>query len=49
MTDSVNLFLNLVKLDNTQLNEDIHHLFDLVYRNSIPEVIAPYFTDTYLF
>ena len=49
MTDFVNSFLNLFNLDNKKFNEDTYHLFDLVYLNPIPESIAPYFTNTYIF
>jgi len=49
MTDYVDTFINLIKLGNKELNDDIHDVFDLVYRNAIPPKISPYFTDTYLF
>ena len=49
MTDSVDTSINLIKLGNKELNDDIHDIFDLVYQNAIPPKIAPYFTDTYLF
>ena len=49
MTDSVDSFLNLIKLDNAQLNKVIDQIFDLVYRNTIPKGITPHFTDNYLF
>ena len=47
--DSLDTFISLAKLNNTDLNKDLQTIFNLVFIAKIPPDIVPYFTDTYLF
>ena len=48
MDDVVDTFISLIKLGNKDLNDNIHNIFDLVYRNAIPPKLTVYLTDTYI-
>ena len=49
MTNSVDAFIDLTKLGIKAINNGLQFLFNIVYCNSLPPEIVPYFTDTYLF
>ena len=41
--------IRLVKREDANLNKFIHHLFKLIYNNSIHSSMEAYFTTMYLF
>jgi hypothetical protein len=47
--DSIDAFINLVKLRDAETNTNIQQLFNLVYQGNIPTDAKDFFTDTYLF
>ena len=47
--DSINLFSSLLKCSIPTVPAGLQFLFDLIYKNSLPENIKRYFTDVYLF
>ncbi|KAL7525782.1 hypothetical protein ACHAXR_001162 [Thalassiosira sp. AJA248-18] len=47
--DSMDVFVDLVKLNIAEVNEDIRQVFNLVFNAMVPVSIHPYFTETYLF
>ena len=48
-SDSIDAFIHLVKQDIPTTNENLQHLFNLVYQGKIPNKARHFFTDTYLF
>ena len=47
--DSIDLFVSLVKCPIPTIKPDLRFIFDLIYRNQLPDEIRRYFTDVYLF
>ena len=47
--DSIDLFSSLLKCSIPTITEDLQFIFDLIYKNKLPENIKRYFTDVYLF
>ena len=47
--DSIDLFTSLLKCSIPTITEDLQFVFDLIYKNKLPENIKRYFTDVYLF
>jgi hypothetical protein len=48
-SDSIDLFIHLVKKATPQVRQDIQYIFNKIYQNDIPPQITRYFTDVYLF
>ena len=48
-SDSIDLFITLVKKAIPSTKLDIQFIFDKIYQNDIPPTITRYFTDVYLF
>ncbi len=48
-TDSIDLFISLVKLNEPTTNKNIQQLFNHIYQGKIPTRAKHFFTDTYLF
>ena len=49
MTDSINAFIDLVKLNDKVINTNLQQLFNTIYLGKIPLAACHFFTDTYLF
>ena len=47
--DSIDLFSSLLKCSIPTITDDLQFVFDLIYKNKLPENIKRYFTDVYLF
>jgi hypothetical protein len=47
--DSIDLFSSLLKCSIPTITDDLQFVFDLIYKNKLPENIKCYFTDVYLF
>jgi hypothetical protein len=43
--DSINCFIDLVQADIPQINNQLHYIFDKIYKNNVPMVFKRYFTD----
>ena len=48
-SDSIDLFITLVKKASAPVKNDIRFIFDQIYKNNIPPTIRRFFTDVYLF
>jgi hypothetical protein len=48
-SDSIDLFITLVKKATPAQKNDIQFIFEQIYQNNIPPTITRYFTDVYLF
>jgi hypothetical protein len=48
-SDSINLFITLVKSTIPSVKPDLQFIFNTIYQNNLPDVIKRYFTDVYLF
>jgi hypothetical protein len=49
LADSIDNFIHLVTQENSTTNNNIQHIFNLVYQGHIPPRARHFFTDTYLF
>jgi hypothetical protein len=49
LSDSINSFIELVKLNDIIINQNLQRIFMLVYQGQIPTTARHFFTDTYLF
>ena len=49
LADSIDIFINLVKLKDTSINNNIQQIFNLIFQGNIPRIARAFFTDTYLF
>ena len=47
--DTIDSFVDLVSLNNAAINEDIRALFNYIYCGHVPEIVAAYLRDSYLF
>jgi hypothetical protein len=47
--DSIDLFSLLLNCSIPTVTDDLQFIFDLIYKNSLPDNIKHYFTDVYLF
>ena len=47
--DSLDVFIRLVKRDDTTANKAIRTLFQRIYKGEIDDCVHPYFSNTYLF
>ncbi len=47
--DSIDLFSLLLNCSIPTITDDLKFVFDLIYKNSLPDNIKRYFTDVYLF
>jgi hypothetical protein len=48
-SDSIDLFITLVKSTILSVKPDLRFIFNTIYQNNLPDVIKRYFTDVYLF
>jgi hypothetical protein len=48
-TDSIDLFSSLLNCTIPTVTDDLQFVFNLIYKNSLPDNIKRYFTDVYLF
>jgi hypothetical protein len=48
-SDSIDLFITLVKSTIPSVKPDLRFIFNTIYQNNLPDVIKRYFTDVYLF
>ena len=48
-TDTIDSFIDLVKLNIASVNTSIRQLFDIIYRGQVPSEVQCYLSDTYLF
>ena len=49
LADSIDTFISLVKKNNPGINNNLQHIFTIVFRREIPPILRHFFTDTYLF
>ena len=47
--DSIDSFIDLVNINNTDVNNDIRQLFNLIFKGHVPPIVQEYLGDTYLF
>ncbi|KAL7546606.1 hypothetical protein ACHAWF_009936, partial [Thalassiosira exigua] len=47
--DVLDAFVDLVKLGDDALNNNIRRMFDLIYRGQVPQAVRRFFSDGYLF
>ncbi len=48
-TNSIDLFSSLLNCSIPTVTDNLQFVFDLIYKNSLPDNIKRYFTDVYLF
>ena len=48
-SDSIDLFIMLIKKGPPSTKQDLRFIFDQIYNNNIPQTIKRFFTDVYLF
>ncbi|KAL7527363.1 hypothetical protein ACHAWF_002150 [Thalassiosira exigua] len=47
--DTLDSFVDLVKMEDEAINGNIRRLFDLIYRGEVPRSVRRFFSDGYLF
>ena len=47
--DTLDMFIDLACMDDKEVDRDLRDLFNLIFNNKVPERIAKYFRDSYLF